>query len=131
MTYEEAVEYLNRLKAGPVKLGLERVRRHLSLLGDPQEALFTIHVAGTNGKGSVAAMISSIIRESGLRAGLFISPHLHDLRERIMINFSPISQGDFARLVEEIAPAAREAAGPSGHTAMAATSTGGMATTGT
>ena len=115
MTYEEAVEYLNRLKAGPVKLGLERVRRHLSLLGDPQEALFTIHVAGTNGKGSVAAMISSIIRESGLRAGLFISPHLHDLRERIMINFSPISQGDFARLVEEIAPAAREAAGKEGN----------------
>lgn len=111
MRYKEAVEYLDGLKGGPVKLGLERVEKLLERLGDPQNGLFTIHVAGTNGKGSVAAMISSIIGSGGRKAGLFTSPHLHDQRERIRTGAGPISEGDLCRLVGFMAPAARDVAG--------------------
>lgn len=111
MTYEEAVQYLDGLKGGPVRLGLERVRRFLSVLGDPQEGLFAVHVAGTNGKGSVAAMLCSIIGSAGKKVGLFTSPHLHDPRERIRIGEGPIERDELSRLVGLLAPAARDASG--------------------
>jgi dihydrofolate synthase/folylpolyglutamate synthase len=85
----------------------------LHQLGDPHLGRLTVHVAGSKGKGSVSAMIESILRASGLRTGLYTSPHLHDFTERVRINGGPVSQETFARLVDEVRPAveAQRAAG--------------------
>ena len=83
------------------QLGLERAVRLAELAGQPQKALRFIHVAGTNGKGSTCAMLESIYRASGLRVGLYTSPHLVSFRERIQINRVLISEGDVVRLVTE------------------------------
>src|SRR3954451_3875787 len=85
MTYADTVRYLFTL--GPelktVKWDLERIRLLLDELGNPQDGLRYIHVAGTNGKGSVCAMMESAVRAAGYRTGLYTSPHLVDARERI------------------------------------------------
>lgn len=83
---------------------LERVHRLLALLGNPQRTLQIVHVAGTKGKGSTAAMIESVLRAAGYRTGLFTSPHLHTFRERIQAGGDLISEADVARLVENLAP---------------------------
>jgi dihydrofolate synthase/folylpolyglutamate synthase len=80
-----------------IKLGLGRVRLLLSALGDPQDRFPSIHVAGTNGKGSTAAMAASILQAAGLRVGLYTSPHLCDFSERIRIDDRPIEGADIAR----------------------------------
>jgi dihydrofolate synthase/folylpolyglutamate synthase len=80
----------------------------LKRLGDPHLGRLTVHVAGSKGKGSVSAMIESMLRAFGLRTGLYTSPHLHEYTERIRINGEPVSEGDFARLVEAVRPAAEE-----------------------
>lgn len=80
-----------------IKLGLGRVRLLLSALGDPQDRFPSIHVAGTNGKGSTAAMAASILQAAGLRVGLYTSPHLCDFSERIRIDGRPIGEADVAR----------------------------------
>jgi len=86
MTYDEAMEWLHsRLRFG-MKLGLENMRALCAGLGNPEQALRFIHVAGTNGKGSVCAMIESILRAEGNRTGLFTSPHLVEFRERVRVN---------------------------------------------
>lgn len=77
----------------------------LGRLGDPHLGRVTVHVAGSKGKGSVSAMVESILRTAGLKTGLFTSPHLHEYTERIRINGEPASQADFARLVAELRPA--------------------------
>lgn len=69
MTYLEAEQYIEALKPGGMKLGLERMERILSLLGNPQQRLRVVHVAGTNGKGSTAAMVQSIVTAAGYRVG--------------------------------------------------------------
>lgn len=83
---------------------LGRVREACTLLGDPQHTYRSIHVTGTNGKTSTARMTEALVREHGLRTGLFTSPHLTSVRERIQIDGEPISQQDFLRLWQEVAP---------------------------
>ncbi|HEY1171721.1 MAG TPA: folylpolyglutamate synthase/dihydrofolate synthase family protein [Verrucomicrobiae bacterium] len=99
MTYAEAIQYLYGLQWFGTKLGLENTRALANLCGAPDEQLRFIHVAGTNGKGSVCAMLESIYRHAGLRVGLFTSPHLVAFGERIQINRQMISEADLVRLV--------------------------------
>jgi dihydrofolate synthase/folylpolyglutamate synthase len=83
---------------------LRRMRSLLARLGDPHLGRRTVHVAGSKGKGSTAAMIASFMRASGHPAGLYTSPHLHRFTERISVDGEPVSEEDFARLVGELAP---------------------------
>jgi len=83
---------------------LDRVRAAMELLGDPQHAYKVVHLTGTNGKTSTARMVESLVREHGLRTGLFTSPHLTSVRERIQIDGAPIEQAEFVRLWQEVAP---------------------------
>lgn len=108
VTYEQTVEYLYGIQLFGIKLGLQNVRALLKLMGDPHEtpplAGRFIHIAGTNGKGSVAAMLSAIGQRAGLRVGLYTSPHLVSFCERIQVNNQPIPEADVVRLVGEIRP---------------------------
>lgn len=87
---------------------LDRMRALLEVLGNPQEQFRAIHIAGTNGKGSTAAMISAMLRNCGYAVGQFTSPHLVDIRERISVNGSDISRADFAELMKRVANASVE-----------------------
>jgi dihydrofolate synthase/folylpolyglutamate synthase len=109
MTYREAVAQLYALgnEVATAKLGLDRIRALLHRLGDPQTACRFVHVAGTNGKGSVSAMIEAGLREAGVRGGLYTSPHLVEPVERIQIAGTPISEGEFAAAFVEVHRAAR------------------------
>lgn len=102
MTYAEALDYLDGLTVFGARFGLETTQRLAMSLGNPQEQLRFIHVAGTNGKGSTCAMLESIYRAAGLRVGLFTSPHLVSFRERIQVDRRLISEEDLARLVQEV-----------------------------
>jgi dihydrofolate synthase / folylpolyglutamate synthase len=102
LTYSEAIEFLYDLQLFGSKLGLESTRRLAALAGNPQERLRFIHVAGTNGKGSTCAMLESIYRASGLRVGLFTSPHLVAFGERIQVNRRPVGKPEVARLAGEM-----------------------------
>ena len=102
MTYPQAIQFLYDLRLFGAKMGLENTLKLAGYSGNPQEKLRFIHVAGTNGKGSTCAMIESIYRQSGLRVGLFTSPHLVSFAERIQVNRQLISEGDVARLVDEM-----------------------------
>ena len=104
MTYAEAIQFLYSLRIFGAKFGLENTFKLAELTGNPQRQLRFIHVAGTNGKGSTCAMLESVYRASGLRVGLFTSPHLVSFRERIQINRQCISEIDVVRLVEELKP---------------------------
>ena len=110
LTYESAVEYLDGLIKFGIKFGLERITALAHAFGNPHRNLRVIHVGGTNGKGSTAAFIASILHEAGYRTGLYLSPYVHDLRERIQINGAMISKDDFAGLVSEIQPIADDLA---------------------
>jgi dihydrofolate synthase / folylpolyglutamate synthase len=104
VTYSEAIQFLYGLRLFGAKFGLENTFKLAALAGKPQSKLRFIHVAGTNGKGSTCAMLESIYRATGLRTGLFTSPHLVSFRERIQVNRQLISEGDVVRLVEELQP---------------------------
>jgi dihydrofolate synthase/folylpolyglutamate synthase len=93
------LEYLYRLRTFGVKPGLARVRRMLAAVGNPQDACAYIHIAGTNGKGSTAAMLAAILQVAGLRVGLFTSPHLIDFRERMQVNGRLIPEADCAEVL--------------------------------
>lgn len=84
---------------------LERMQALLALLGDPQQALKSVVIAGTNGKGSTSAMLNQIAQSAGLRVGMYTSPHLHSIRERIQINGQAIGQDELARAVARVQPA--------------------------
>jgi len=101
MLYQEAVDYLRSLQLFGANLGLANTLKLAELAGQPQQQLRFIHVAGTNGKGSTCAMLESIYRATGLRVGLYTSPHLVSFRERIQINRELISETEVARLVAE------------------------------
>lgn len=104
MTYDEVVKKIkNRQKFG-IKPGLERINKFLSLISNPQENLKFIHVAGTNGKGSVCSMISKILASSGYKTGLFISPEVVNFRERIQLNNKMISEKELVDIFDEIEP---------------------------
>ncbi len=111
MDYNQALDYLNHLARFGSKLGLERMHDLLELLGRPDADLNVIHVAGTNGKGSVCAGLSSILRAAGRSVGLYTSPHLSRFNERIAIDGEPISNQDLARVLTEVRRAADVVAG--------------------
>jgi dihydrofolate synthase/folylpolyglutamate synthase len=102
MNYRGAVGYLESFQKMGMRLGLERIRTLLSLLGDPQNDLRSIHIAGTNGKGSVASMLSSILHQAGYKVGLYTSPHLVDYTERIRINEKDVTKEKFAGAIEKV-----------------------------
>ena len=104
MTYEEAIAYIHGMYWRGSKLGLTRTIELCHLLGDPQNRLKFIHVAGTNGKGSTCAMLSRILCAAGYRTGLFVSPYVDRFNERIQLNNTPIPDEDLAEIVSEIAP---------------------------
>ena len=100
--YGEAVSYLYGLQKFGIKLGLERTQRLLKAIGNPHEKMKFIHVAGTNGKGSVCAFLSSILKEAGLKVGLYSSPHLVRFTERFKINGEEIARDSVADLVKQV-----------------------------
>jgi dihydrofolate synthase/folylpolyglutamate synthase len=102
MSYSEAIDYLFGLQKHGIKLGLEKTRKILSLTGDPQTQFKCIHIAGTNGKGSVSAMIASILNNCGYRVGLFTSPHMVSFTERIRIDGADITEDEVAALTDEV-----------------------------
>jgi dihydrofolate synthase/folylpolyglutamate synthase len=110
MNYHEALQYLNSFvdyeKADNYDyesaLKLDRMRKLSALLGDPHKGIRSIHVAGTKGKGSTAAIIHSILKSAGFRTGLYTSPHLISFRERIRINDALISEEDLAYFAEKV-----------------------------
>lgn len=100
--YEKAVELLTSQGKFYINLGLERIALILDLLGNPQDKLKCIHVAGTNGKGSVCAMIAAVLETASIKTGLYTSPHIFEYTERIKINGSEISKEDFANYIFDI-----------------------------
>lgn len=105
MSYETALNKIHSLLTFGSRPGLDRIRKLLDELGNPQDKLKYIHVAGTNGKGSVCAMLSSALVAAGYKTGLFISPYITDFRERIQINNVPVDKEILASAVEKTFPA--------------------------
>lgn len=99
MTYEAALAYLESLATFGSQLGLERIEKLLDLMGNPQNSYKTIHVTGTNGKGSTAAMLTAILSTAGISTALYTSPHLTNYTERMKINNSEVSRQDFAAVI--------------------------------
>ena len=106
MDYQEALAYIHAVHWQGHKPGLDRIRALLAALGDPHKQLRFVHVAGTNGKGSTAAMLDSCLRCAGYRVGLFTSPYINRFNERIQVDGVPIPDNDLVRLVEQVQPAA-------------------------
>lgn len=102
--YEETMHLLNNLTKFGINLGLDRIKVLLRRLGDPQEKIKVIHIGGTNGKGSASAILQAVLKQAGYRVGMFISPHLHDYRERISINGELISPKEVVDGFERIRP---------------------------
>ena len=107
-SYKNAIDLLTSQGKFYINLGLDRISSILDLLGNPQDNLKCIHVAGTNGKGSVCAIIASILNCAGIKTGLYTSPHIFEYTERIKINGVDISKADFANYVFEIVKIADE-----------------------
>ena len=106
MNYEEAMQYIHAVQWAGHKPGLTRTRTLLAALGDPHKRLKFVHVAGTNGKGSTAAMLASCLQAAGYRVGLYTSPFINRFNERIQVNGEQITDEELVRLVETIRPAA-------------------------
>ncbi|APC07647.1 bifunctional folylpolyglutamate synthase/dihydrofolate synthase [Neomoorella thermoacetica] len=104
MNYQESLEFLRQLTKFGFNLGLGRIKELMRRAGSPQERLRFIHIGGTNGKGSVSAMVASILKAAGYRVGLFTSPHLHSYTERIQINGQNIPEERLAALLTWFKP---------------------------
>ncbi len=102
MTPSECRDYLGRLQHFGIKLGLENVTTLCAALGNPQNQFLSIHVAGTNGKGSVSAMLAAIMRAHGLRTGLYTSPHLARVEERIRVDGKTVAPARFRDLLTRL-----------------------------
>ncbi|MEK6672181.1 MAG: folylpolyglutamate synthase/dihydrofolate synthase family protein [Nitrospirota bacterium] len=102
MTYDETIAYLYRLQKHGIKLGLHNTITLLSMLGNPQNSFRSIHIAGTNGKGSTSAMIAAMLQAAGQSVGLFTSPHLVSFTERIRVDSIEITEDDVVKLTNEI-----------------------------
>ena len=119
MDYTSAIHHVlgladsERMTDTPVKqprYNLSRMIEFMHRLGDPQRGMRTVHVTGTKGKGSTSAMIASMLGSCGFTVGLYTSPHLHTMRERIRINGEPLAEVEFAELVEQVWPSVRDIA---------------------
>lgn len=106
MNYNEAIEYIHSVNWMFCNPGLDRVKTLCKALGDPQDSLKFIHVAGTNGKGSFCAMTDSILRAQGYRVGLFTSPYIMEFGERMRVDGKNISDEELCSLVERVKPIA-------------------------
>lgn len=106
MNYEEAIEFIHSVSWKGSRPGLSRITELMKMLGDPQDDIKTIHVAGTNGKGSFCAMLDSVLRRSGYKTGLFVSPYIEFFEERIQYNGGMISKEDLTKTVEKVREAA-------------------------
>ena len=102
MSYHESIQYLYNLRKHGIKFGLDNISRLLSELGNPQKLFRTLHIGGTNGKGSTSAIAASILQAAGFNVGLFTSPHLISFTERIRINGAEIPEPDVVGLAEEV-----------------------------
>ncbi|MEN8263642.1 MAG: folylpolyglutamate synthase/dihydrofolate synthase family protein [Nitrospirota bacterium] len=100
--YDTTVNYLYSLQKHGIKLGLSNTVKLMEILGNPHESFHSAHIAGTNGKGSTATAIASILKESGFKVGLFTSPHLVSFTERIRINGKRISEDDVIDIASEV-----------------------------
>jgi len=106
MTYAETLAHIYALGRFGIKPGLSRITPLLAALGNPQDAFAAVHIVGTNGKGSTASFLSSILSAGGYRTGLFTSPHLISFTERIRIDATEIAEGEVSRLAERVMAAA-------------------------
>lgn len=106
MDFSASLDYLYGLQRFGIKLGLENMQTLKSRLPILEESFPCIHVAGTNGKGSVSALLAEMLKHSGLRVGLYTSPHLHCFTERIRIDGAPIARKELSRLAESVRLAA-------------------------
>ena len=104
MNYEQALSYIHSVSWEFCKPGLERITELTKSLGDPQDSLRFIHVAGTNGKGSFCSMLDSVLRAAGYRVGLFTSPYIRFFNERMCIDGTPISDTELAEITAHVRP---------------------------
>lgn len=102
MNYKDTLQYINNIAKFGVNLGLERTEKILELLGNPHKKIKAVHVAGTNGKGSITVMISRVLMEAGFKVGMYTSPYLEEFEERIQINGKNISHDDLSRVVTKV-----------------------------
>ena len=102
MDYQQAVDYIESSALPRGRYGMERLKQALELLGNPQHKVRFVHVAGTNGKGSCAAMLASVLKEAGYRTGLYISPHLRRYNERMQVDGVDISDDDLIRAAQRV-----------------------------
>lgn len=99
MNYQESLKYIADTHKFGIRLGLDSTGKLLELLGNPQENLKVVHVAGTNGKGSVCSFVANILKEEGYKVGLYTSPYLETFTERIRVNGENIPEEDVARII--------------------------------
>lgn len=103
MTREEAMKFIQDSQKFGSRLGLERIEKLCELLGNPQDELKFVHIAGTNGKGSTSVFINNILIDAGYKTGLYTSPYIYDFNERIQINNQNITDEDLTEIMSEIA----------------------------
>ena len=108
MRYDEVLNRIESLRAFGPRPGLERMQKLMARLGDPQEKLKFIHVAGTNGKGTTCALLASVLCSAGYRTGLFVSPHVSDFRERIQVDGAMIPKEELCSAAETVFPEAEK-----------------------
>src|SRR3989338_6986163 len=104
MNYKQMIEEISSRDIKHINLGLERIKKLLGKLGNPHKGLKYIHVGGTNGKGSVCAMLNRILTLQGYKVGMYISPGLYSFNERFRINNKIISDDELVAIYEEIKP---------------------------
>ncbi len=107
MSYDNIIDYLYSLQSVGIKLGLDNIRQLLERLGEPHMDLRSIHIAGTNGKGSTAAMAASMLQSAGERVGLFTSPHLLSFTERIRVSGKEVTEAEVVELAQKVRDAAQ------------------------
>ena len=115
--YASVAEYLYSLKSIGVRFGIDRMEHFVAELGHPERSFPVIHIAGTNGKGSVSAMVESILRAAGCRTGLYTSPHLVKLGERVQVNRALLTEAEIVAYTHELRPVAQRLSerGPDEH----------------
>jgi dihydrofolate synthase/folylpolyglutamate synthase len=104
LSESELTAYLFNLRRYGIRLGLENIARLLRALGNPQERFASVHIAGTNGKGSTGALLTALLQEAGFRTGLYTSPHLISFRERIQVDGKWIPLTDVVERVQRLRP---------------------------